>query len=154
MIDDTAWIQQETERLLNGRVKVCICGCGEPLVANRTPRRDGRTRPAARFIRGHNRRSIGLGMTHTAEYAAYYSAKDRCRNPHNTRWDDYGGRGIEFRFESFAQFFVNLGTRPEGMSLDRRDVNGNYEPGNVRWATAVEQANNKRCQLDFETVPY
>ena len=64
-------------------------------------------------------------------------------------WANYGGRGIRMCDEwlnSYAAFLAYMGERPEGMTLDRIDVDGNYEPGNVRWATPLEQARNKRRQ--------
>jgi hypothetical protein len=72
----------------------------------------------------------------------------RCTNPKVDRFDSYGGRGITVcdRWRtSFTNFYDDLGPRPSPQhSLDRIDVNGNYEPGNVRWATPLEQAQNKR----------
>lgn len=76
-------------------------------------------------------------------------AKQRCTNPNNNQYKDYGLRGIEFKFPSIrlATEWVldNLGTKPSPeMSLDRVDNNRGYEPGNLRWATRAEQARNKR----------
>jgi hypothetical protein len=70
----------------------------------------------------------------------------RCNNPNFTYYDNYGGRGITYceRWRSFANFFADMGHPPRGKSLDRVDVNGNYEPGNCRWASVFEQARNKR----------
>lgn len=78
------------------------------------------------------------------------SAKQRCSNPDGTAWENYGGRGIKFRFDSVEHatrwIFVNLGPRPSGKySIDRIDNNRHYEPGNLRWATTTEQARNKRA---------
>jgi hypothetical protein len=76
------------------------------------------------------------------------NAKGRCTNVHNKDYLDYGGRGIKFLFNAFQEFFTELGSKPSHQhSLDRKDNDGNYEPGNVRWATKVEQRNNRRNLL-------
>lgn len=70
----------------------------------------------------------------------------RCGNPNNARFADYGGRGIsvDIRWKLFDNFLADMGVRPEGKTLDRINVDGNYEPSNCRWASAYEQAHNKR----------
>ena len=78
------------------------------------------------------------------EYRAYTDAKQRCNNPNCRIYKYYGGRGIEFKFKSFDEFISILGRRPEGHSLDRIDVNGDYTPDNVRWADWSTQMNNRR----------
>jgi len=85
----------------------------------------------------------------TPEIRAFYQAKQRCINPNLPEWDNYGGRGIEFRFNTFDEFFAELGKRPSAQhSIDRYpDNNGHYETGNVRWATRVEQQRNKRNNI-------
>ncbi len=114
-------------------IRVCACGCGQPM------NRSG-------YVQGHfpRRSAIPAWSAHPSEYRTYHSAKNRCRNPKNEDFKDYGARGIQFRFTSFDHFFAELGPRPAGMSLDRRDNNGHYEPGNVRWASPKEQVENRR----------
>ena len=69
----------------------------------------------------------------------------RCRDPKCKSWEDYGGRGIQVKFDNFEDFYFEIGPKPSpDFSIDRINVNGNYESGNVRWATQLEQARNKR----------
>lgn len=84
-------------------------------------------------------------------YHTWSGIRARCTNPKNPNWPNYGGRGIricERWLQSFEAFVADVGERPSAAhSIDRRDNDGHYEPGNVRWATAGEQAANKRRPL-------
>jgi hypothetical protein len=84
----------------------------------------------------------------TPEYTAWNAAKTRTRNPHYKGWRHYGGRGIRMAPEwlnDFPAFLAHIGPRPgPGYSIDRIDVDGDYAPGNVRWATVAEQRMNQR----------
>jgi hypothetical protein len=131
-------------------IKLCECGCGlqAPVaVQNRSARGQVKGNPL-RFVHGHggNRGGNGgvHGMRYTPQYGSWTGAKQRCTNPKNKKWKEYGGRGIKFLFTSFEQFFAELGPRPDGMTLDRINNDGNYELGNVRWATLTEQNKNRR----------
>jgi len=87
------------------------------------------------------------GMTGTPEFKSWEGARRRCENPNDKDYPRYGGRGIRFShsWRRFEDFYCAMGPRPgPGYSLDRIDTNGNYEPGNCRWATAVQQQNNRR----------
>ena len=71
----------------------------------------------------------------------------RCLQPSHKSFPDYGGRGIGVcsAWREFPRFLADMGERPEGKTLDRLDVNGDYAPGNCRWASGSEQQQNKRC---------
>lgn len=82
----------------------------------------------------------------TPEYKAWEHMKARCSNPMHPKYKNYGGRGIEVcdRWQDFVKFWIDVGPRPsKEHSLDRINNDGNYEPGNVRWATRKQQMNNQ-----------
>lgn len=92
------------------------------------------------------RRSTINGEGKTNEYKSWISMKRRCLKPLDKKYHLYGGRGISIceRWMKYENFLMDMGRKPEGTSLDRIDVNGNYEPGNCRWATDIMQCNNTR----------
>jgi hypothetical protein len=88
----------------------------------------------------------------TPEYSVWSAMRARCLNPAHSNYRHYGGRGIQVceRWESFANFLADMGPRPSlRHSIERTDSNGNYEPGNCRWATPAEQARNKSTNRFF-----
>lgn len=88
------------------------------------------------------------GLTKSREYRIYCLMKGRCRNPNTPGYKNYGGRGIKVCdrwINSFENFLADIGNSPSNeYSLDRINNDGNYEPGNCRWATRKQQTNNKR----------
>ena len=93
------------------------------------------------------------GQKWTPEYESWASMMTRCRNPRHKDYAIYGGRGVTVcgRWHAFENFLKDMGARPQGTSLDRfPNRDGNYEPGNCRWATPLEQGNNTRRNVVLE----
>lgn len=96
-----------------------------------------------RFVR---RSGIIHGLWGTQEYWIWHSMKYRCQNPNHKNYKDYGGRGIRVcdAWQDFSNFYADMGNRPEGLTLDRINNDGNYEPENCKWSTQREQSMNTR----------
>lgn len=129
---------------------LAVCACGNYLMVRGADLIKGAT-SSCECTKAEKCRQANLKHGHktrercSPEYKVYIEAKGRCRNPSNDAYHNYGGRGIEFRFESFEAFLDEIGERPNSTySLDRIDNNGHYEKGNLRWATRKEQMNNQR----------
>lgn len=134
----------------------CKCDCGTEITVRQGNIRNGHTQSCGCLLReneanlthGHTR-----GRKNSRTFGCYSNAKNRCFNPKNQRFADYGGRGIvmcdRWR-DSFADFLEDMGECPQGKSLERKDVHGNYEPSNCKWATPAEQARNKRNNIIVE----
>lgn len=141
----------------NGQVAWwCKCDCGNTaLVAShdlRRPNVKGRSWPTHSC--GCRAKEKRHGLSKTPEWMAWKSLRTRVSNPNYRRWDRYGGRGIKVcdRWKSsFQNFLADMGPRPaKGMSIDRVNNDGNYEPSNCRWATQSEQVRNQSRWRDHD----
>lgn len=135
----------------------CLCSCGSKVVIRSGHLRNGNTKSCGCL---HREWLLQNNTTHGAavrgatmpEYRAFHQARDRCINPEFHAYRSYGGRGIEFRFDSFDQFIAAVGERPgKGYTLDRIDVHGHYEVGNLRWVTMHDQ-NRNRSDHRYATI--
>ncbi len=132
------------------RLILCRCKCGkESLVRtfNLKNNKNSKCRNCAHaFIKTH-------GMKNTTEYNIWDSMKQRCLNVNAKDYIRYGARGIKIcdKWLSFEGFYADMGPRPFGMQLDRIDNDGNYEKENCRWATPLQNSNNKRNNYSLRT---
>jgi len=134
----------------------CVCDCGSFGLIRTGNLRNGVTASCgclkrenflkAVVIHGHSRIKSNGGLRVSQTYTVWQGIHARCTNPKHIGYKNYGGRGISVcgRWDKFENFLADMGEKPEGLSIDRKDNDGNYEPRNCRWATRLEQRHNSR----------
>jgi hypothetical protein len=147
-------IQPTNRRAGRNVIWLCQCDCGNthsiPAGDLQRPRDNSCGCRRGTLEHGYAKR----GKKHPL-YKTWIGIRDRCNNPSNKRYHDYGGRGIKLRDPwNEPTVFINgiltsIGDRPPGMSLDRINNDGDYEPGNVKWSTHSEQMKNRRPRKEW-----
>lgn len=150
-------LRPTTKRQDRKVVWLCLCDCGKEVEVSGKDMRQGNTRSCGCLHRDLRPEVMRKAMrTHgcavhgqeTRAWRSWHAAKMRCFNPNDPAYARYGGRGITMcaRWrDSFENFLADMGERPEDRTLDRfPDNDGNYEPGNCRWATRKQQTANRR----------
>lgn len=126
---------------------VCKCECGRETISSTNDLKQDRIRSCG-CLQAETRIKANTkhGFNGSRTYVSWCSMLARCTNEKLRSYKNYGGRGIVVcsRWMEFENFLADMGERPEKHSIDRIDNDGNYEPGNCRWATASEQRKNQR----------
>lgn len=133
----------------------CVCDCGAEKDVMCKNLRAGHTLSCGCYGRSIPKTGpVTHGLSRSPAWRSYYAMINRCTNPAADRYPNYGGRGVKICdrwLQGFEFFYADMGERPDEMTLDRYpDMNGNYEPGNCRWATNAQQVNNRRTNRRIE----
>lgn len=147
------YVVKEIGRLRGAALFLCKCDCGNTKKITGIDLRSGRVNSCGCLKKELiTKKNTTHNLTNSRLYSIYYNMMSRCTNKNSSHFSDYGGRGIKIcnewkdNFLNFYNWAISHGYS-DNLSIDRIDVNGNYEPSNCRWATNEIQCNNKRDNI-------